>query len=65
VPVVLIDANIEGQGTRLGWRMQSADWRDLADALGVTLRTFREVGLDSAAPDDVVWRFCQARAIIY
>jgi hypothetical protein len=61
VPVILIDANIEGQGTRIWLRMQSADWRDLTTALDVTLRTFREVGLDPASPDDVVWRFCQAQ----
>jgi hypothetical protein len=60
VPVILIDANMEGQGARIWVRMQAAEWRDLTAALDVTLQTFREVGLDPAAPDDVVWRFCQA-----
>jgi hypothetical protein len=27
----------------------------------MTFRTFREVGLDPASPDDMVWRFCQAQ----
>jgi hypothetical protein len=40
--------------------MQTASWRDLTTALDVTFRTFREVGLDLASPDNVVWRFCQA-----
>ena len=61
MPVILIDVNIEGQGARIGMRMQADQWRDLAIALDVTMRTFREVGLDPASPDDVVWRFCQAR----
>jgi protein-tyrosine phosphatase len=40
--------------------MQTASWLDLTTALDVTFQTFREVGLDSASPDDVVWQFCQA-----
>jgi hypothetical protein len=60
VPVILVDANIEGHGMRIWQRLQAAQWRDLTTALGVTFRTFREVGLDPASPDDVVWRFCQA-----
>jgi hypothetical protein len=60
VPVILLDANIEGQGTHIWTRMQSAEWRELTIGLDVTIQTFREVGLDTALPDDVVWRFCQA-----
>lgn len=60
MPVILIDANIEGQGALIWMRMQTSEWRDVAAELDVTLRTFREVGLDPASPDDIVWRFCQA-----
>jgi hypothetical protein len=60
VPVVLIDANIEGQGAHIWMRMQTSGWHDFTAALDVTFRTFREVGLDLVSPDDVVWRFCQA-----
>jgi hypothetical protein len=60
VPVILIDANIEGQGAHIWMRLQTTDWRDFTAALDVTFRTFREVGLDPASPDDMVWRFCQA-----
>jgi len=42
-------------------RMQAAPWRELTADLDVTFRTFREVGLDPASPDDVIWRFCQDR----
>lgn len=41
--------------------MQSSEWRGLTTDLDVTFRTFREVGLHPASPDDVVWRFCQAQ----
>jgi hypothetical protein len=60
VPVVLIDASIEGQGERIWMRLQSSEWRDLTAALDVRLQTFREVGLDTASSDEMVWRFCQA-----
>jgi len=60
VPVILIDANIEGQGAHIWMRLQTAGWRDFTVLLDVTFQTFREVGLDPASPDDIVWRFCQA-----
>jgi uncharacterized membrane protein len=60
VPVILIDANIEGQGAHIWHRLQSSEWRDFTVALDVTLQTFREVGLDPASSDEVIWRFCQA-----
>ncbi len=59
MPVILIDANIEGHGAHIWMRMQTPGWRDLVVALDVTFREFLDVGLDRASPDDVVWRFCQ------
>ncbi len=41
--------------------MQTPEWRDFTVPLDVTFRNFREVGLDPASPDDIVWRFCQAQ----
>jgi hypothetical protein len=61
VPVILIDANIEGQGARIWMRMQTAEWRDITAGLDVTFRTFREAGLDPSSPDNEVWHFCQAQ----
>ncbi len=58
-PVILIDVNMEGQGQRIWVRLQTADWRDVTVGLALTFRTFREVGLDPASPDHIVWRFCQ------
>jgi hypothetical protein len=54
VPVILIDANIEGHAARIWTRMQTAEWRELTATVDVTFRFFSEVGLDSASPDDVV-----------
>ena len=59
MPVILVDANIEGQCKRIWMRMNSPDWRELTTALDVTIRTFREIGLNPASRDDAVWRFCQ------
>jgi hypothetical protein len=61
VPVILADANIEGQGALIWMRMQASEWRDFTAHLDVSFRTFGDVGLDPASPDDFVWRFCQAR----
>jgi hypothetical protein len=61
VPVIPIDANIDGHGAHIGMRMQTDEWRELTEGLGLTVRNFRDVGLDPSSPDDVVWRFCQAQ----
>jgi hypothetical protein len=61
VPVILIDANIEGHGAHVWTRLQNPEWRDFTTFLDVTFRTFHEVGLDQASQDDIVWRFCQAQ----
>ena len=60
MPVIVIDANIEGQCARIWMRLQSADWRELTTALDVTFHTLVELGLDPASTDDIIWRFCQA-----
>lgn len=60
MPVILVDANIEGHGALISMRLDTAAWQELKTALDVSIRTFRDVGLDPSAPDDVVWRFCQA-----
>jgi hypothetical protein len=61
VPVILIDANIEGPGNCIWARMQGSDWRQLVAALDVSMRTLREEGLDPALKDDLLWRICQTR----
>jgi hypothetical protein len=54
--------NIEGHGLHIWSRMQSAEWREFTVALDVSVRTFRQAGLDPTSTDVVVWRFCQAHA---
>jgi hypothetical protein len=62
VPAILVDANIEGHGTRIWQRLQSADWREFTVALDLTFLSFRDVGLADDSPDDAVWRHCQERS---
>ena len=59
MPIVLIDASMEGHGAVIWGKMRSPEWQELTVALNVTLHTFADVGLDRSARDDVVWRFCQ------
>jgi hypothetical protein len=61
VPVILVDANIEGHAARLWSQMRSSRWREFTDELDVTFRTFRDAGLDPASTDSAVWHFCQAQ----
>jgi hypothetical protein len=58
---VLIDTDIQGQGLHIWKRLQTALWYEITVALDVTVRTFQEVGLDVASPDNEVWRFCQEK----
>ena len=64
MPVILIDANIEGQGAHIWMRMQATEWRDFTAALNVSFRTFREVGLDPASSDNIIWQFCQTHGYL-
>lgn len=61
MPVILVDANIEGHGAYLWAHLQSESWRELAVAIDVRFCWFREVGLDTSAADNVIWRFCQEK----
>jgi len=59
VPVILIDANVEGHVAVIRARLQSAAWHELTIALDVTFQTLRQVGPEPVVSDAVVWRFCQ------
>jgi hypothetical protein len=59
VPIVLVDANIEGQAAHIWMRMQSAPWQEFTLGLDISFRTLAELGLDVASRDEAVWRFCQ------
>jgi hypothetical protein len=43
---------------------QSEKWREIWDALNLTIHTFASLGLDSSTPDDVLWQGCQARQLV-
>jgi hypothetical protein len=40
VPVILIDANIEGHGAHIWMRLQTNQWREFTTNLDVSFRTF-------------------------
>lgn len=60
MPVILVDVNIEGHGAVIWGRLQSPQWNELTSLLTVTFASFREVGLDAASSDDLIWHSCQA-----
>lgn len=60
---ILADANVEGHVARLVSLMQSDDWREIWDFLGLKVVSFTELGLDPETPDDEVWQVCQDRQL--
>ena len=56
---LLVDANLDGHAKLLDMRLGSTTWREVCDHLAIQLLHIEQAGLDRAAKDDVVWRFCQ------
>ena len=54
MPVILIDANMDGHGAHIWMRMQTDEWRDLTIGLDVTVCHFHDDGLDPSSADDAV-----------
>jgi hypothetical protein len=54
-----MDANIEGQATHVWRRLQSPEWNEWTSSLDIRFLTFRDVELDAASSDSVVWHFFQ------
>jgi hypothetical protein len=63
VITLLVDANLDGHAELLEMRLAAAAWRELRDYLELRFLYFEQAGLDRAATDDVVWRFCQAQRL--
>jgi hypothetical protein len=61
VIALLVDANLDGHAKLIRGRMRLDPWREFADALQVQFVHFKDIGLERTAPDDAVWRLCQAR----
>jgi len=61
---ILADVNVVGQVAYLTRLMQAEPWRVFWDELGVTLRTFEEVGLAPTATDEEVWQRCQSLELV-
>jgi hypothetical protein len=61
---ILADINAVGLVQHLVTILEGAEWRDLWAALAAPLSTFKLLGLDSAAPDQLVWHTCQQRELV-
>jgi hypothetical protein len=44
--------------------LEGKEWGDTWSELALPILTFADVGLAAEAPDDVVWRLCQARGLV-
>ena len=47
MPIVLVDADMEGHGAVIWGKMQAPGWQELTVALEVTMRTFADVRIES------------------
>lgn len=61
---ILADHNIEGQFEHTVHQLQSDAWRELWEELAFETLFFRDVGLEQADPDDVIWRICQHEELV-
>ena len=62
---ILADYNIAGQVRLLVETFYaSKEWAEFWNSLGLSSRTFADVGLDKRAPDDVVWQTCQDKGLV-
>ena len=62
---ILADINIAGQVRILVDTFYASDeWSGLWTSLGIACQLFAHVGLDSRAPDDLVWQTCQDHGLI-
>lgn len=61
---LLADINAVGYVETLVRLMQSEPWSEFWTWLGISLRTFEEVGLSPTSSDLDIWRTCQAEQLV-
>lgn len=61
---LLPDINFIGQFRRLMYIIQSDEWRDIGDKLGLRISSFSELKLDRETPDRQILDVCQSRGLI-
>ncbi len=52
------------QGRAFVWIWTSDLWRDLWSELGLAVEYFASLGLPFDAPDTLIWRTCQRKALV-
>ena len=61
---ILADVNIQGHVDLLIDLLTSETWIEFWQALGIRYATFADVGLDTDAPDDLIWQKCQDQDLV-
>jgi hypothetical protein len=64
VLTLLADVNIEGHIRRLVARMQGNLWLEFWELLQLRSVNFRDIGLDPATTDALIWRHCQDHRLL-
>ena len=60
----LADINVVGQRDALLSIWTSDTWRDFWDGPGLSVETFRTLGLSDTASDALIWRTCQREGLV-
>jgi hypothetical protein len=61
---ILADINVGKQRRAIVAIWASETWRDLWNDLGLSVPSFRTVGLSYDSPDDLIWRTCQREGLV-
>jgi hypothetical protein len=61
---ILSDVNVQGHVQFLTRILEGPAWQDVWAFLGLSLYTFRDLGLDPKVPDAILWQACQERQIV-
>jgi hypothetical protein len=61
---ILTDVNAQGHARVLLHILESEPWREFWAHLGLTMLTFRDLGLNQNATDAVLWHTCQSEQVI-
>jgi hypothetical protein len=61
---ILADINVGKQRRAILAIWASETWRDLWNDLGLSVVSFRTMGLPYDSPDDLIWRTCQREELV-
>lgn len=61
---IMADNDIHGQMNVLVHLLLSDAWRDIWTSLNLSVRTFKDLGLDVDVPDAELWHVCQKEQVV-